>query len=122
MQYIARYLRKTSTQEPQGVLVATKDDNGQIQYGWSLCDKEDVFRKKRAMEQALGRAKKGSGCIMPQSFKVLFKKGFADRCRSYFKTDDLPTPIMRSTRMVNSIPMGTQEIPYPLNVDERVDA
>lgn len=99
MQYIAKYLRKPNTKEPKGMLVAIKDEKGNIQYGWSLCDKKDSFNKKRAKEMALGRAKRGHGNKMPHSFKSLFKEGFGDRCKSYFQTDEIPEPIMMKRKI-----------------------
>lgn len=44
--------------KPFAAIVARKDDNGEIQYGWAHCCKNDVFSKKQAIKVALSRIEK----------------------------------------------------------------
>lgn len=59
---------------PYGVLICEFDEDGQLWFGWSLCNlKHDQFNKKKALEIAKGRLAKHP-CLtneLPRSLRTL---------------------------------------------------
>lgn len=54
-QFLKRYIRNEENQ-PRGVAVVVKDENGHLKFGYSLCNPKDQFSKKLGTSIALARA------------------------------------------------------------------
>ena len=59
---------------PIGVLVAQKNEEGEVEFGWSLCSKNDKFDKEWGLARAQDRAVMSSMRLfqLPQSFSFTF--------------------------------------------------
>jgi hypothetical protein len=83
---LRRYIRRGKT--PIGCVVAVKDEDGDIGFGYSLVNKGDHFSKKRAIEIAVGRARTGFYCdpIPEDKYDEVIGELFqmADRATRYF--------------------------------------
>lgn len=80
MKPIIEYVRKKDG-NLKGVLIGYKDEvTNNIQTGWSLCSKRDVFNKEKGKLIAMGRAKEKSSAEIPTSIEVQYYK-FIRRCQ-----------------------------------------
>jgi len=85
MKYLARYARNADG-TPTGLLVALRNDESAVQFGWSSCDEQDVFSKKVAKHIAIERALKGRHKPVASSVSsVITDTDFIQRCEFYFK-------------------------------------
>jgi hypothetical protein len=92
-QEIIRYHRKENNR-PTGVVVVLRDNNGDVKFGWSSCQKGDVFDKEIALDIARARAMKGNNRPIPTDISdVVRYNGFMERCESYFKETGLSVNI-----------------------------
>lgn len=57
MSKLVRYIRHGS--KPVGCVVAIKDDEGYVNFGWSFCSEKDNFSKKKGVSIATNRALNG---------------------------------------------------------------
>jgi len=87
------------TGQPIGVLVAIRDDTGEIKFGHSLCHEDDqyTFSKQRAVQIAKGRALKTHDAL-PSSMTKLAKE-FVKRCETYFKEENLAIQVKHGRYM-----------------------
>ncbi len=87
---IVKYIRNNK-RIPSGVVVVMRNDNNEIKFGWSLHRKDDGhFIKSRGLNIAIGRAKNGTDELMPMTVaRVLQDSNFIDRCKKYFKQNNL---------------------------------
>ena len=69
-----------------GYIVATKEVNGMITFGWSKCASRDSFDFDLAKEIAYGRLEAGTNTPFPSCFKK-FMPEFVLRCKKYFQSD-----------------------------------
>lgn len=77
-----------SSRHPLGVMIAFKNDEGQLRFGWSKCNtKLDRFDKKYGLEIALARADSSKSLnteIMPDDMYDHFVD-FVNRAEKYYK-------------------------------------
>lgn len=71
-----------------GYIVAAKDEDGIITFGWSKCSQHDDFDLDLAREIAYGRLMTGSNATFPAAFKA-FMPEFILRCKKYFRSDEV---------------------------------
>ena len=70
-----------------GFIIAGKDENGVINFGWSKCHfGYNKFDLERAKVIATGRLNVGTDDPVPESFRK-FMPEFLLRCSKYFQTD-----------------------------------
>jgi hypothetical protein len=84
---------------PIGVVVATRNDEGKVCFGYSMCDPYDYnrhFTKKRAIEMALGRALDEKVYPIPNGLKKVLTPEFLKRCETYFKEEGLIAPLIKT--------------------------
>lgn len=82
---VVQYVR--NKKKPHGALVAIKTSDG-FRIGYSLCRKGDRFKKKMAVQIAIGRATHShaeASQDLPREIKKMMPL-FAERCRKYYKT------------------------------------
>lgn len=94
-QFVAQYKRITQVVEtdnsaqvvhnPIGIVLAVRNEQGEVKFGWSSCDKHDTFNKKKAVQIALNRAKKGSKLPIPSTISDLIDEKFLQRVEKYFQ-------------------------------------
>lgn len=89
--HIHQYIRDGDG-HPYGVVVASKQDDGTINLGYSLCHKNDRnnFDKKLGLQIALNRANSGIHYEFPSSktkYDTIMKyfNSISDKAMSYFK-------------------------------------
>jgi len=93
MNEIRKYIRKRQEGKYQvgekiGIMIAFKDEEGKIRFGWSITAKEDKFDKIKAVQIATGKAmnsreyKTHSRIKEPATY-------FIQRAKKYFKTDKI---------------------------------
>ncbi len=71
-----------------GVLVARK--NGDVvRVAWSACNKRDKFEVKTGLRIAYDRLFKGTNANIPYRVNFLIVRSFMDRCKRYFKTENV---------------------------------
>lgn len=77
--------------EPKGVIVATRNEQGEVCFGWAARSPNDsqAFKKKKAIEIALGRANSGRNKPVPSSLEDVATSYFMKRCEDYFQEDNL---------------------------------
>ena len=75
-----------TTRKRIGYIVAAKDEQGVINFGWSKCASHDNFDMNLAREIAYGRLMTGSNKAIPSVFKS-FLPEFELRSMKYFQTD-----------------------------------
>lgn len=90
--------------EPRGVVVAVKNE-GEVLYGYSLCNPVDKWNKQRGVKIAIARAL-SDGYNLPEasnSAKMVIERfeHLSDRALKYFK--DLPSEMVKfdSEEMTN---------------------
>ena len=90
---ISQFVRN-SKNNPVGLMVAVLREDGTVGLGWSRCSKKDVFRKDRAYEIAVGRAKikkehpytPEASVAHPVASTIAPElKNFRERVRKYYK-------------------------------------
>lgn len=69
--------------KPFAAIVALKDENGEVQYGWSQCCKNDTFSKKQAIKVALSRIEKNRHPAMTNEISHALIQ-FGVRAEHYF--------------------------------------
>lgn len=69
-----------------GYIVAAKDADGVIGFGWSKCAIYDDFNPERAKRIAYGRLLAGTNTPLPHSFNPIMGE-FVLRCKKYFQSD-----------------------------------
>lgn len=79
---VIQYIRDKNN-NPRGVLVAVKHENG-FRIGYSLCNKKDRFNKNMALKIALGRANAMSDGPIPHPVDRMLEE-FTNRCKRYYK-------------------------------------
>lgn len=77
--------------EPKGVIVATRNEQGSVCFGWAAHSSDDPqsFKKKKAIEIALGRANSGRNKPVPSSLEDVATSYFMKRCEDYFQEKEL---------------------------------
>jgi len=89
---------RDSKRNPLGVVIALRDDNDNVQFGWASCGKGDVFDKEFALDVARARAFKGKNRPVPTSISdVVRHDDFMIRCEKFFKEEGLSVIIFRET-------------------------
>jgi len=96
--YILQYIKRTVNGRKQrvGIVVAVKDDDGQIQYGWGLARVKpskqkpqmgiDKFNVNRGMDIAFGRIEaKIPVQDAPVTVASMIRKTFEARAKKYFR-------------------------------------
>jgi hypothetical protein len=89
---VIKYIRKFKSKTPYGVLVATKNQEGGYNLGYSLCNKKDRFNKEMALKIAFGRtenedlqkALRNKGTCVPHNV-IKNIDSFIERCNRYYK-------------------------------------
>jgi hypothetical protein len=133
MKFIAKYGRKTPVSNsyvdqngntisvggmPTGVILALRDENGVIRFGWSSCDNEDNFTKKRGVAIAKSRALKGVNKPIPSSLSGIATTHFVERCETYFNEKDLSLDVFvmkdGKKKLFKVDSSSTQEVDYDL--------
>jgi hypothetical protein len=102
MKFIAKYGRKEATIQPDengnleectgaptGVVLALRDEEGKVCFGWSACDSQDTFSKKEALRIAKRRALTHSKKPIPSSLSEVATSEFVERCEKYFNEKNL---------------------------------
>jgi hypothetical protein len=82
---VVQYVR--NKKKPHGALVAIKTPDG-FRIGYSLCRKGDRFKKKMAVQIAIGRATHSHSLEaqeLPREIKKMIPV-FTERCRKYYRT------------------------------------
>jgi hypothetical protein len=122
-QFFARYNRPNKfSQAPNGVVVALRNNEGVVKFGWSACVEGDVFDKQVALDIAISRALKGNDRPVPTSISdVVALTSFLKDCCNYFK-EELKVVAFRNgedgkkqTVLFSNI---GQEVPIGRNVTE----
>ena len=96
MKFIAKYVRDyngVGRGKPIGLVLALRDEDGKVCFGWSSCDSQDAFNCKTAMEIAKKRALTKSKKPIPSSLSTMLAPGFIARCESYFKESNLSVKV-----------------------------
>lgn len=88
-QFFARYNRPNKfSNDPNGVVVALRNDEGVVKFGWSACVEGDVFDKQTGLDIAISRALKGNNRPVPSSISdVVANTTFLKDCCKYFKEE-----------------------------------
>lgn len=105
---------------PNGVVIAMRNDEGVVKFGWSACVEGDVFDKQIALDIAIARAKKGNDRPVPSSIShVVSHTTFLKDCSNYFKEElQVIAFIERDGKKCPVLFKNVgQEVPIGVNVD-----
>jgi hypothetical protein len=87
---------RDSNRNPLGVVIALRDDNDVVQFGWASCNEGDTFDKEFGLDIARARAFKGKGRPVPTSISdVVRHYNFIEKCEKFFKEEGLSILIFR---------------------------
>ena len=93
---------------PTGVVVATRNNEGKVVFGYAMCHPEEEIRfsKKRAVQIALGRALDEKTYPVPNGLNKTLTPEFIKRCETYFKEKNLCATLIKDKKTLNRISLS----------------
>ena len=105
---------------PTGVVVATRNNEGKVAFGYAMCHPEEEIRfsKKRAIHMALGRALDEKVYPIPNGLNKVLTPKFIHRCETYFKEKDLSAPLIKEKETLNRISLSNVTVDNVTQLDQ----